>query len=234
MNALLRWAHPTRGFTNPDRFIPLAEQTSIIVPLGGWLLRQACLQLEAWRLPWLESGLAATTLPSVSVNISGRELLENDFVEEVAEAIRLTNASARRVTLETTETVIMQDTERTLMMLRRLQADGVLLALDGFGTGYSSLSYLPKFPVDILKIDRAVVDGVALGYSDAALAPTIITLGHTLGLRTVAEGLEDIAPRDQLRRLECLRGSGKPMLPPATTHRLLEQRTCAAAFLGAV
>ncbi len=228
MEALLRWSHPTRGNLPPDMFIPLAEQNGAIVHLGAWVLRQACQQLETWRLTWLEAGLCADTLPSVSVNISGRQLLEDGFVDEVAAALRLTLVEPRQITLEITETVIMQDTERTLSMLRRLQALGVQLAIDDFGTGYSSLSYLQKFPVDILKIDRAFVDGVARGDAEAALARTIIALGQTLGLRTVAEGVEDALQRDQLHRLGCQLGQGylfaKPMLPADAIHWLLARQ----------
>jgi len=237
MEALLRWSHPTRGRLAPDLFIPLAEQTGAIVYLGAWVLRQACEQLESWRRTWLEAGLPVDTLPSVTVNISGRQLLEDGFVDEVADAIRLTLAAPRRITLEITETVIMQDTERTLSMLTRLQALGVRLAIDDFGTGYSSLSYLQKFPVDILKIDRAFVDGVARGDAEAALARTIIALGQTLGLRTVAEGVEDVAQRDQLRRLGCQLGQGylfaKPMLPVDATEWILARQPQVGVVLDA-
>jgi len=237
MEALLRWSHPTRGRLTPDMFIPLAEQTGAIVHLGGWVLRTACAQLETWRRNWIEHGLPADTLPSVTVNISGRQLLEAGFVDEVADAIRLTLAAPRRITLEITETVIMQDTERTLSMLTRLQALGVRLAIDDFGTGYSSLSYLQKFPVDILKIDRAFVDGVARGDAEAALARTIIALGHTLGLRTVAEGVEDVAQRDQLRRLGCQLGQGylfaRPMLPADATEWILARQPRVGMVRGA-
>jgi len=237
MEALLRWSHPTRGRLAPDLFIPLAEQTGAIVHLGAWVLRQACEQLESWRRTWLEAGLPVDTLPSVTVNISGRQLLEDGFVDEVADAIRLTLAAPRRITLEITETVIMQDTERTLSMLTRLQALGVRLAIDDFGTGYSSLSYLQKFPVDILKIDRAFVDGVARGDAEAALARTIIALGQTLGLRTVAEGVEDVAQRDQLRRLGCQLGQGylfaKPMLPADATEWILARQPQVGVVLDA-
>ncbi len=126
----------------------------------------------------------------MNVNISGRQLAEEGFVELVADALRHTLAPARHVTFEITESVIMQRTEDTLTTLRALKELGVRLAIDDFGTGYSSLSYLQKFPVDVLKIDRAFVEGVARGGSDAALARTIIALGDTLGLRTVAEGVE--------------------------------------------
>ncbi len=206
--ALLRWAHPTRGFTTPDHFIPLAEQTGMIVSLGRWVLEQACRQLEVWRVLWEQEGLDPDTLPGVSVNISGRQLQEADFVDMVAGAIGLTAAPTRCITLEITETVIMSRSADTLETLRRLKELGVRLAIDDFGTGYSSLSYLQKFPVDVLKIDRAFVEGVARGGSDAALARTIITLGRTLGLRTVAEGIENESQRDELRTMGCHLGQG--------------------------
>jgi len=218
LEALIRWAHPISGFTSPDTFIPLAEQTGMIVPIGRWILREACLQLEQWRLLWAAEGRDPETVPSVSINISGRQLQEAGFVDDVVAALALTLAPSRRVTLEITETVIMQHTEVTLARLQQIKALGVRLAIDDFGTGYSSLSYLQKFPVDILKIDRAFVEGVARGGSDAALARTIIALGQTLGLRTVAEGVEDEAQREQLRNLGCQLGQGylfaRPMPAP--------------------
>jgi len=216
LEALLRWNHPSRGATSPLDFIPLAEQTGIIVPLGRWVLEQSCMQLEEWRRLWAAERRDPSTLPSVTVNISGRQLAEDDFVELVADALSHTRAPARHVTLEITESVIMQRTEDTLSTLRALKALGVRLAIDDFGTGYSSLSYLQKFPVDVLKIDRAFVEGVARGGSDAALARTIIALGDTLGLQTVAEGVEDVAQRDQLRLLGCQLGQGYLFSRPLT------------------
>ncbi len=208
MEALLRWQHSERGATSPIDFIPLAEHTGMIVPLGLWVLEQSCLQLVRWQQAWSRQSGHPESMPSVSVNISGRQLYEEDFVEQVAETLRRTGADARFLTLEITESVIMQRTEETLETLRSLKTLGVRLAIDDFGTGYSSLSYLQKFPVDVLKIDRAFVEGVARGGSDAALARTIIALGDTLGLRTVAEGVEEAAQRDQLRLLGCQLGQG--------------------------
>ncbi len=227
MEALLRWQHPARGLTSPVDFIPLAEQTGLIVPLGTWVLRQACLQLEAWRKAWAANGRDPESLPSVTVNISGRQLQEPDFAEVVEQALRLTLAPPRCVTLEITETVIMHHTDATLATLHQLKARGLRLAIDDFGTGYSSLSYLQRFPVDVLKIDRSFVDGVARAGSGEAFARTIIAMGQSLGLRTVAEGVESTAQRDVLRRLGCQLGQGylfaRPMTSDAATAWLAEQ-----------
>ena len=225
MEALIRWHHPVRGLTPPDQFIPLAEQSGVIVPIGTWILEEACRQLEMWRVQWLASGRPAATLPSVTINISGRQLQEDSFIDTVTRALRLTSAPARNVTLEITETVIMQRTERTLATLQSLKALGVRLAIDDFGTGYSSLSYLQRFPVDVLKIDRAFVEGVAEGGSGTALARTIIALGATLGLQTVAEGVEDESQRMQLQAIGCQFGQGyhfaRPMPAIEATRWLL-------------
>jgi diguanylate cyclase (GGDEF)-like protein/PAS domain S-box-containing protein len=216
MEALLRWNHPTRGLTTPDTFIPMAEKIGMIVPLGQWVLEEACHQLEVWRALWHADGRDPRTLPGVSVNLSARQLQQPDLVTDVQRALRLTGAAPERVTLEVTETVIMQQTEATLDTLTKLKRLGVQLAIDDFGTGYSSLSYLQKFPVDVLKIDRAFVEGVARGGSDQALARTIIMLGSTLGLRTVAEGIEDERQRDQLALLGCDFGQGYLFARPMT------------------
>ena len=235
MEALLRWNHPTRGATSPDVFIPIAERTGTIVAIGQWVLEEACRQLEVWRCLWLADGHDLDTLPYVSVNLSARQLQQPGLVEAVQRALRLTKAGADRVTLEVTETVIMQQTETTLDTLRKLKQIGVQLAIDDFGTGYSSLSYLQKFPVDVLKIDRAFVEGVGRGGSDIALARTIIMLGNTLGLRTIAEGIEDERQREQLELLGCSFGQGflfaRPMSASATEawlrHRLMAPRVAA-------
>ena len=186
----------------------------MIVPLGGWVLVQSCMQLEQWRRLWCDDGRDLAGLPSVNVNISGRQLAEEGFVELVGDALRHKLAPACHVTLEITESVIMQRSYDTLKMLRALKELGVRLAIDDFGTGYSSSSYLQKVPVDVLKIDRAFVEGVARGGSDEVLARTIIALGDTLSLRIVAEG---VAQRDQLILLGCQLGQGflfsRPMAP---------------------
>jgi diguanylate cyclase (GGDEF)-like protein/PAS domain S-box-containing protein len=208
LEALLRWEHPTRGTVTPSVFVPVAEHTGVIVPLGRWVLEQACSQLVAWRTLWWRERRQPDTVPSVSVNISGRQLAEDDFVDEVAAILQRTGAPAGSITLEITESVIMRNTESSLRTLSALKALGLRLAIDDFGTGYSSLSYLQKFPVDVLKIDRAFVEGVAQGGSDAALARTIVTLGTTLGLRTVAEGVETPSQQEALEAMGCVDGQG--------------------------
>jgi len=200
LEALLRWDHPTRGTVTPSVFVPVAEHTGVIVPLGRWVLEQACTQLMAWRTQWWRERRQPDSVPSVSVNISGRQLAEEDF--------QRTGAPAGSITLEITESVIMRNTESSLRTLSALKALGLRLAIDDFGTGYSSLSYLQKFPVDVLKIDRAFVEGVAQGGSDAALARTIVTLGTTLGLRTVAEGVETSSQQEALEAMGCVDGQG--------------------------
>ncbi|WP_310570141.1 EAL domain-containing protein [Gemmatimonas sp.] len=208
VEALLRWHHATRGPIPPMVFVPVAEHTGTIIPLGNWVLETACRQLVAWRTLWWTERWDPASMPSVAVNISGKQLQEPDFVATVADILARTNAPAHCITLEITESVIMRDTESSLQTLRALKTLGVRLAIDDFGTGYSSLSYLQRFPVDVLKIDRAFVEGVSRGGSDAALARTILTLGETLGLQTVAEGVEDESQRVQLERMGCVLAQG--------------------------
>ncbi len=228
MEALLRWRHPTRGEIPPTLFVPVAEQTGAIVALGDWILATACAQLVEWRTMWWRERRDPSTLPMMGVNISGRQLAEPDFVAKLESILARTGAPAECLTLEITESVIMSHTEESLKSLQALKALGVQLAIDDFGTGYSSLSYLQKFPVDVLKIDRAFVEGVHHGGSDTALARTIIALGKTLGLRTVAEGVELEAQQRQLQAMGCLLGQGylfSRALPAAELTHWMRTRT---------
>jgi len=200
--ALMRWEHPTRGSVSPSLFIPVAEEMGIIGVLGRWALRAACHQMRAWDRRHVGSNI------HVGVNVSGHQLGDARLVEDVAAALAECGLATERLTLEVTETAVMRDTERALTTLHALKALGVYIAVDDFGTGYSSLSYLQQFPVDVLKIDKAFVDGVALGGADAALARTIIALGQTRGLRTVAEGVEHEEQRAALVTLGCTLAQG--------------------------
>jgi diguanylate cyclase (GGDEF)-like protein/PAS domain S-box-containing protein len=201
--ALLRWQHPRRGLVSPLTFIPLAEETGTILDIGLWVLRTACAQLACWH-DTVPSGRTIT----VGVNVSGRQLEEPAFVDLVAETLRSTGARAEQLVLEITESVIMRRADETLATLHALKGLGVKLAIDDFGTGYSSLSYIQRFPVDVLKIDRSFVDGVARGGSESALARAMVALGGVLGLRTVAEGIEHAEQRDALRAIGCQLGQG--------------------------
>ena len=210
--ALVRWERPKHGLVPPLSFIPLAEETGLIVPIGRWVLREACQQLARWRAS-LPGGESLT----MNVNVSGRQLDDPAFAADVRAVLAETKVPAHLITLEITESVLMQRAEGVLAALHALKAIGVSLAIDDFGTGYSSLGYLQRFPVDVLKIDRAFVDGVARGGSNAALARTIVALGDALGLRAVAEGVEQEVQQTALAALGCRLGQGylfaRPLLP---------------------
>jgi diguanylate cyclase (GGDEF)-like protein/PAS domain S-box-containing protein len=201
--ALVRWEHPQRGVVKPDSFIRLAEDTGLIVPLGRWVLREATREAARW--PKYPTG---TRPPYVTVNIAAKQLLHSEFVTDVKAALSDAGLPADRLILEITEGTLLDHAEATTHRLLELKDLGVRLAIDDFGTGYSSLSYLQRFPIDILKIDKSFVDGIVRGGNQAALARTIISLGDSLALRTVAEGIETDAQRSVLRDLGCQLGQG--------------------------
>ncbi len=220
IEALVRWEHPQFGHLLPQHFVPLAEETGLIVRMGRWVLREACRQAQVWRSAFPETPL------TVSVNISGRQLTELDLVAETRMALAETGVTPEAVVLEITEGVLMQQTGSVLEQLKSLKALGVQLAIDDFGTGYSSLSYLQRFPIDLIKIARPFVEDVTAGVDKSALARAIIGLGDTLRLRTVAEGVETPEQCSALRLLGCSMGQGyffAPPLPPAEVARLLAQ-----------
>jgi EAL domain-containing protein (putative c-di-GMP-specific phosphodiesterase class I) len=213
VEALLRWEHPERGLLNPGDFITVAEETGLIVPIGSWVLDQACRQVQRWH-----ASAERNTPLSVAINISGRQLGHPRLVEDLATVLADTSIDPSLVELEITESVLMDDVEMSADTLGRLHALGVHLAVDDFGTGYSSLSYLRRFPVDILKVDQSFVDGLGEDSSDSAIVTAIITLAHTLGLRAVAEGVESSLQLAELRRLGCDRAQGFHMARPASGH----------------
>ena len=198
--ALARWHHPVRGLIGPDDFIPLAEESGAIIALGRAVLFEACREAASWR--------GGPVPPLVTVNLSASQLAQDAFVTEVVDILRATGLPATRLVLEMTETAMFHDTQTTIARLGALRGLGVRVAIDDFGTGYSSLGYLRRFPVDILKIAREFVAPSDSGSDGWALAHAIIALGQTLGLRIVAEGIEDQSQLDQLQELGCELGQG--------------------------
>ena len=200
--ALLRWCHPERGMVSPLDFIPLAEETGLILPLGHWVLQTACQQLVQW------ANLAATADLVLAVNVSARQFRQADFVADVLGLLAQTGARADRLKLELTESIVLDNVADVIGKMVALKAHGVRFSMDDFGTGYSSLSYLRRLPLDQLKIDRSFVSEVLTDPNDAAIAQTIIALGHSLGLNVIAEGVETAGQRDFLARSGCLHYQG--------------------------
>jgi diguanylate cyclase (GGDEF)-like protein/PAS domain S-box-containing protein len=214
--ALLRWRHPRRGLLGPAEFIPIAEETGLIVPIGLWVLREACRTLRSWL-----DELAGHRRLEVSVNVSARQFRQPDLVDKVAEILAETGLPPERLQLEITETVLMEDRRAALSVLERLKALGVGLKIDDFGTGYSSLNCLSEFPFDSLKIDRSFV--LHLGQDDDALEviKAILSLGETLRLEVVAEGIETATQLEALQELGCRFGQGyyfAAPLDPESAH----------------
>lgn len=203
MEALVRWVHPKFGLVQPMKFIPLAEETNLIVPLGAWVLREACRQVQEWREQY--NGKLDF---SVTVNISIRQFQQKELVDMVGRALIASSLPARCLILEITESFMMQDTEATIAKLQLLKDLGVRLAIDDFGTGYSSLSYLQRFPVDILKIDKSFIDKLGQGSEGNAVAKAIIMMGDSLNLKTIAEGIETPDQIGELQSLGCGAGQG--------------------------
>ena len=199
--ALIRWRHPKRGLLEPDEFISVAEETGMIVPIGGWILKEACRQVAKWQSKY------AFPL-AVSVNLSARQLLYPNFIPQVTEILAETGLNSRHLKLEVTESTVMEDGEKSLRVLRDLNALGISLSTDDFGTGYSSLSYLQQYPFDRLKIDRSFVLKMDTDPKSAAIVKTILALGENLGLEVVAEGIETERHCEMLKALGCSYGQG--------------------------
>jgi diguanylate cyclase (GGDEF)-like protein/PAS domain S-box-containing protein len=199
--ALIRWRVSPQEIISPHRFIPLAEETGIIVPMGRWVLETACAQNKAWQ----DMGLDPMV---VSVNVSARQFRQDDFVQTVVTVLKKTGLEARYLEIELTESMVMHDAEKLVAMLDELKRIGVQMSVDDFGTGYSSLSYLKRFPVDRLKIDRSFVQDLMNDTDDATIVRTIIALGHNLGLRVVAEGVETAEQSNFLRENDCDEAQG--------------------------
>jgi diguanylate cyclase (GGDEF)-like protein len=200
VEALLRWKHPDRGVVGPDEFIPVAEANGLIVPLGRWVLQEACRRTRAWHSHGYEIG--------VSVNVSARQLDHATLVGDVELALAESGLEPKHLTLEVTETALMRDPKATAQQLHALKRIGVGIAIDDFGTGYSSLAYLRQFPADTLKIDRFFISDIATSRESDALVHTLVELGKSLDIETVAEGIEDQSQLDALCREGCDHGQG--------------------------
>ena len=218
VEALLRWEHPRFGRLLPQHFVPLAEETGLIVQLGSWVLGEACRQIQVWRAAHPELGL------TMSINISGRQLQGAGLADALRQTLASSGVEPTAIVLEITESVLMQQTEAVLERLLQLKALDVRLAIDDFGTGYSSLSYLQRFPIDILKIAKPFVEEVGQGADRSALARAIVGLGDTLKLQTIAEGIERAEQQAALIQLGCTLGQGHhfwPALSAAAVEELL-------------
>ena len=206
VEALIRWEHPEQGFLPPAEFVPLAEETGLIVPLGRWVFREACRQAGEWRRRFPRD--PGDEPLRMSVNLSARQFQNPGLLGEVTEALDAAGLEPDGLILEITESVLMEDAPSTVATLRGLRALGVKLAIDDFGTGYSSLSYLKRFPVDLIKIDRTIVGGLERDAGNAAIVAATVTLAHALGLRVVAEGVETHEEAAKLREMDCDMGQG--------------------------
>ena len=214
VEALLRWDHPVRGIVAPLSFIPLAEETGLILPIGRWVIETACFQMRDW-----QRRFAAAELLQVSVNLSARQFAEADLIGNVAAILDHAGLDPAALELEITESVVMDQSEASVERLRGLRALGVKLVLDDFGTGYSSLAYLRRLPLDTIKVDRSFVSGLGSDPADLPIVQAVISLAHGLGIDVVAEGIETAAQLESLRELACDRGQGfwfsRPLPAPA-------------------
>jgi diguanylate cyclase (GGDEF)-like protein/PAS domain S-box-containing protein len=215
VEALLRWRHPTRGIIPPNDFIPFAEETGLIVPIGRWVLREGCRQAKI-----LREQIKSPTPPSIGINLSVKQLFHNDIVADVAAALADADLEPSALTLEITESVMMTDTDLAVARLTELRALGVRLAMDDFGTGYSSLSYLSRFPLDILKMDRSLLAAGASPVTNG-LASAVLGLGETFDLEVVAEGIEFPEQSLTLKELGCETGQGFYFARPMEAHQLI-------------
>jgi EAL domain-containing protein (putative c-di-GMP-specific phosphodiesterase class I) len=217
LEALLRWTNTDLGTVSPAQFIPVAEESGLILPIGHWILRQVCEQLRQWTLNDLNT-------VRVAVNLSALQFRQANFVESLEQLIAETGIRPELLELEITESTLMESSENTIDNLNRLRKHGFTIAVDDFGTGYSSLNYLKRFPIDRLKIDQSFVRDMDSDPDDAAIVSAIIAMAHNLNLDVIAEGVEKKAPLDLLRGLRCHEVQGfiysRP-LPPGEVEAIL-------------
>jgi diguanylate cyclase (GGDEF)-like protein len=221
VEALVRWDRPGRGRVLPAEFIPVAEEMGLVIPLGHWVLSEACRQVAEW-----QRQLGAWERLMLNVNLSGRQFQDPDLHTDIMRNLETSGLDPQCLIMEITESVIMQDAQSAVGKLEALKALGVQLAIDDFGTGYSSLSYLRRFPVDTLKIDRSFISGIGNGSQDAAIVDSVVALAKSLGLTVTGEGIETSAQAAYLRMLGCDHGQGEwysGPLPAAALLRLLQR-----------
>jgi EAL domain-containing protein (putative c-di-GMP-specific phosphodiesterase class I) len=214
VEVLLRWRHPQRGMVPPSEFIPLAEETGMILDIGQWVLEQACRQLAAW------AECPAMAHLNMAVNVSARQFQQADFVQGVLDTLDRTHAKPRLLKLELTESMLVNDVEAIIGKMGMLKAYGVGFSLDDFGTGYSSLAYLKRLPLDQLKIDQGFVRNIVTDPNDAAIAKMVVVLAESLGLAVIAEGVELQAQADFLSHLGCHAYQGYLFSKPLSSTKL--------------
>ena len=215
MEALLRWQHPDLGLLAPDKFIHLAEETGLIIPIGEWVVQKACQQNKAWQ----QQGLPPVR---VAVNLSAKQFGQYHLDEMVSATLMETGLDPEWLELEITESAIMKNAEQTAIILRKLKEMGISLAIDDFGTGYSSLAYLKLFPISRLKIDRSFVQDITTNPDDTAIAKTIISIAHTLKLSVIAEGVETRAQMELLSFNNCVEMQGYLFSRPVPAEQFTE------------
>jgi EAL domain-containing protein (putative c-di-GMP-specific phosphodiesterase class I) len=215
MEALIRWRHPKLGLVFPEEFIPLAEETGLIVPIGEWALRAACSQNRAWQ----QQGLRPLR---IAVNLSARQFIHERLLEDVADVLRQTGLAPEFLELELTESTVMQNPEKTVKTLNAFRAMGIHLAIDDFGTGYSSLAYIKQFPIDSLKVDQSFIEDIPGDENDVAITKAIIALAQSLKLKVVAEGVENAEQLRFLREHICDQMQGYYCSKPLPEHEFVE------------
>jgi EAL domain-containing protein (putative c-di-GMP-specific phosphodiesterase class I) len=213
--ALLRWQHPTLGTVSPAEFVPLAEETGLIVPIGAWVLRAACAQLKQWH------GAGYTDL-HMAVNLSVRQFQQERLVEDLRDMLRDLDLPANALELELTESMLMDDAEHAIAIMHRLREFGVTISVDDFGTGHSSLSYLKRFPIQTLKIDRSFVHDIVSDPDDVAIIRAVLSLAERLRLKVVAEGVETREQHEFLRAEGCDQAQGYYYAPPLAAADALD------------